>query len=593
MNRKQYDGPEKLTPTTDAGILADSFFERYAERVPAAFAVTRGVDHTLVYANSAFRDLTATTGGAALGAPISNAFVGHDAATLTIVLDRVNRTGIVARDRRLESAAPGAPAWCFTVWPESSDEWQAGRLIIEVREAIEPQGALSIQREVAERMLLSALREGDAARGAEASSGRANFLAAEGRRLAESLDERETLNAMSRMSLPSIAAWCMVDLIDSDGAMHRLAIIHPGPEEQRLLRALEGRWAPEFGDPFGAPAALERASPTIVSAGIDATLAAASHDPLTLRVLHAVGVGSLLTVPLVIRDRVVGAVTFVGGAREGVYTQHDVALAEALVSRSAHALDSARLHGEAISLRRAAESANQAKSAFLGTMSHELRTPLNAIGGFVDLIDMGLRGPVTDEQHADLIRIRKNQQHLMGIVTDLLNFVRIGHGRELYKIADVLICEMVATSVALLEPLIRQKPLSLDAVPGDGTIVARADPDRVTQILLNLLSNAIKFTAAGGHLSLHCQATDDAVHVRLTDTGIGIPPDQFEAIFEPFVQVRSGLAGRDGGVGLGLAISRDLARGMGGDLTAESDVGRGSTFTLTLPRSRTPEASQA
>jgi signal transduction histidine kinase len=216
-------------------------------------------------------------------------------------------------------------------------------------------------------------------------------------------------------------------------------------------------------------------------------------------------------------------------------------------------------------------------------MSHELRTPLNAIGGYVDLIDLGLRGPVTDAQHVDLERIRVSQQHLVALITDVLNFVRVTAGRIPYTLIDVALHEVVTSSVALIEPLILSKQLVYH-LTCDSSVVVHVDRDRLTQIVVNLLSNAIKFTGARGRIAVECGATGNTAWVRVADTGVGIAADKLEAIFEPFMQVTSGLAGRDSGVGLGLAISRDLARGMAGDLTVESELGVGSTFTLRLPR---------
>jgi signal transduction histidine kinase len=559
-------------------------FEQQMEHVPAAFAITRGPEHTIAWANAAFRRLTSPAGEGAVGYPIVGAIVGRDSAALATALDRAWRTGTVVRDQRIEPEVEGALAWYCTAWPHTDVANRPDHLIIELRVATAAELTLATQRQVAERMLLSALREHDLANSAEASTQRASFLAAEGRRLAESLDEPTTLDAITRLSLPALGAWCIVDLIDLDGTMRRLAIIHPDPAKQALLRKVEGRWAPGRDDPFGAPAAIRNARSTMVSRDLDATLARAAHDPETLRILRAVGIGPLLTVPLVIRDRLAGAVTFVGSASDRIYTVDDVTLAEDLVSRSALALDSARLHGEAIALRVAAESASQAKSAFLGTMSHELRTPLNAIGGYLELIDMGLRGPVTAAQRADLARIRHNQQHLITLITDVLNLVRVGSGRMLYDIVDVDVRDLLAGGISLVEPLITDKDLSLDGISCDAGVVARADPDKMAQIIVNLLSNAIKFTPSGGRIAVDCEASGDTVLVRVSDTGVGIPADKLEPIFEPFVQARAGLAGRDQGVGLGLAISRDLARGMRGDLRVDSVEGKGATFTLTLPR---------
>jgi signal transduction histidine kinase len=222
-------------------------------------------------------------------------------------------------------------------------------------------------------------------------------------------------------------------------------------------------------------------------------------------------------------------------------------------------------------------------------MSHELRTPLNAIGGYIDLLDMGLRGPVTDAQHADFARVKTNQQHLALLITEILNFVRVGSGRASYAVTDFNACDSMQHAVELIEPLFGQKEIVFDGISGDSSIAARADPERVTQILVNLLSNAIKFTPAGGHISADCAAREDMVTLRISDTGIGIAAEKHEAIFEPFIQLKEGLAGRDSGVGLGLAISRDLARAMNGDLTVESTEGKGARFTLSLPRASEPE----
>jgi signal transduction histidine kinase len=220
-------------------------------------------------------------------------------------------------------------------------------------------------------------------------------------------------------------------------------------------------------------------------------------------------------------------------------------------------------------------------------MSHELRTPLNAIGGYVDLIDLEIHGPVTEAQHVDLARIRSNQRYLMGLINDVLNFTKLGSGHLVYDIADIKAHAVLAASVALVEPLIVQKQLIYDGITCDRTTVVRGDQERVIQILVNLLSNAIKFTPRGGRLVINCAATEKMVRMHVCDTGIGIPPDKLEAIFEPFIQVKGGLTGPESGIGLGLAISRLLARAMHGDLTAESTLGEGARFTLTLPLSTT------
>ena len=577
---------EPVSEMVDAEFSATASFERYMERLPSAFALTFGRQHALVYANAAFRAMVAPDGELLSGRSIADVFAARDATGLTALLDRAFRTGVVSRNRRIGALdASTLPLTC-TVWPEVNGNGESEHLIVEVRPATQGELTLGLQQEMSERLLMSALREQDAADVAEVSRRGAAFLAAESRRLAKSLDEGATLAAMERMTLPSVGAWCIVDTLDDHDTMHRLAVVHPDPAKQAILAELDGRWIPDLDDEFGLPAALRNARPTLIADNVDAVLGNATHDPEIADALQALGFGPLLTVPLVIRERLIGAVTFVGARHSRPFTPDDVALAEDLAGRSAMALDRARLYGEAVALRIQAESASEAKSEFLSMMSHELRTPLNAIGGYVELMDLEIHGPVTEAQHVDLARIRSNQRYLMGLITDLLNLTKVGNGQLVYTVGDVLGPDVLAASVALVEPLIGQKGLHYDGVACERDVTARGDREKVIQILVNLLSNAIKFTPPGGRLVLDCSATQDTVLLRVGDTGIGIPPDKHEIIFEPFVQVIGGSLRAEAGVGLGLSISRGLARAMHGDLTVESTLGEGARFTLTLPRAR-------
>ena len=234
--------------------------------------------------------------------------------------------------------------------------------------------------------------------------------------------------------------------------------------------------------------------------------------------------------------------------------------------------------------REEAEAASRAKGDFLAIMSHELRTPLNAIGGYAELMEMGLRGPITEDQRADLARIQQSQKHLLGLINQVLNYTRVETGTVRYDLVEVRVAEALAAAEALVVPQVRAKGLGYAFSTCDPALAVRADRDKLQQVLLNLLTNAIKFTNAGGRITVACENRGSTVAVFVTDTGVGIPKDKLAMIFEPFVQIDSRLTRAQDGVGLGLAISRDLARGMGGELTAESVEGAGSTFTLTLPR---------
>jgi PAS domain S-box-containing protein len=263
----------------------------------------------------------------------------------------------------------------------------------------------------------------------------------------------------------------------------------------------------------------------------------------------------------------------------------------AIASVSIDVTDHVLARQELESARAAAEAANAAKSQFLSTMSHELRTPLNAIQGYAELLSMGIRGPTTDAQQEDFARIGRASQHLMSLITDILNFARLDAGQVEFHIERVPLAPLVADLEMLVGRQIAAKALRYDhdsCAPDtpDRPHLVRADPEKLRQVLLNLLTNAVKFTAPGGCVTLACEnVSEHVVSIRVSDTGRGIPADQLERVFEPFVQIdRHRTHESQQGVGLGLAISRDLARRMGGDLTVTSAVGEGSTFTLTLPR---------
>jgi signal transduction histidine kinase len=361
-----------------------------------------------------------------------------------------------------------------------------------------------------------------------------------------------------------------------------------------------------------------------------------SADP-ALALVRRLGAGAYACFPLVPNGEVIGTLSF-GRSAGDRFNAGELALLAAFADQLALALHRRRLVaaleaqvGEAERARAAAEQArreaevaraaaeaarleaaeaSRAKSGFLATMSHELRTPINAMLGYTQLLDLGLAGPLTDQQREYLERLTLSSQHLLGLVNDVLDLSRIEAGETRVAHRDVWTGPAVHAALELVRPQAAVRGVRLvDAGPAEQGLPYVGDEDRVRQILVNLLSNAVKFTAEGGTVTVTCDwlgetpPTADSlrdlhgagpwVSVLVADTGIGIPPEEQDRIFEPFHQVDRGHTRTAGGTGLGLAISRQLARLMGGDLTVESSPGAGSTFTLRLPAARRDDGGQA
>ena len=241
------------------------------------------------------------------------------------------------------------------------------------------------------------------------------------------------------------------------------------------------------------------------------------------------------------------------------------------------------------SVRKAREElddSNRIKSDFLALLSHEFRTPLQAMFGYTELLEREIHGPLNDAQRRDLMRIQQSEQHLLGLVTTILDFARLESGQPIEVcLHPTVVHELLLHLEGLVGPQLDEKELGYEYRCEDPSIIAHADAAKVQQIVLNLLANAIKFTAHGGSITLVSELESDAVAISVSDTGRGIPADKLDAVFQPFVQIRpTGTIAN--GTGLGLSISQRLANAMGGSLTATSELGRGSTFTLRLQRPR-------
>jgi len=426
---------------------------------------------------------------------------------------------------------------------------------------------------------------------------RANVELYEAKEIAEAaLGEVETLNRIgstlaSELNLESIVQTVTDETTALTGAQFGAFFYNVIDKagEKYTLYTVSGAPREAFEN-FGHPRATPVFAPTFHGEGIvrsDDITQDARYGKLPPHYGMPVGhlpVKSYLAVPVVSRTGTVIGGLFFGHEKIGVFTERAERLTQGIARWAAVAMDNAHLYEAEQRARALAEQANKAKSEFLANMSHELRTPLNAIGGYADLIVDGIRGPITDAQRADLDRIKKNQRYLLSLINDILNFAKLEAGRVQFSVKSVSMNEALGQMEALVQPQLEQKKLSYEYTCCDASYTAKADPERIQQILLNLLSNAIKFTPPGGEIKVLCVAKPTHMEVRVSDTGVGIPSDKLESVFEPFVQLDRGQPSGNVGTGLGLAISRDLARAMGGDLRARSTVGEGSTFILSLPR---------
>ena len=443
------------------------------------------------------------------------------------------------------------------------------------------------------------------------------FLAEASRVLAESVGYEDTLATVAGMALPQLGSWCIVDVIEPDGSPRRVRIVHTDADLQVHARALEASWPPERDDPLGVPRVARTRRTEIISEVTDDLLASVARNGENLRHLRALSIGSAMTVPLLVHDEVLGAVTYVSPDAGHPYEPGVVELAEDLASRCATALRRARLQSLAEESRRASAEmnerlivaslrdrdlaeaalrANDAKSRFITAMSHEFRSPLAAIGMYARLISEGKAGQVTDRQRKHLHSIDVATQHLNRLLVDILDLATLEAGQTPIRSRPGPMTEPVAEAIAMLEAEAAAVGVAVETGPRPtGPCRYEGDPDRTRQILLNLLTNALHFTPRGGRVTVtygdsatadegaHLPGRGPWVFVTVQDTGPGIDDGEADILFEPFVQGKAGRAWGGGGTGLGLSISRQLARRMNGDLTLQSTQGEGSAFTLWLP----------
>ncbi|HST60332.1 MAG TPA: ATP-binding protein [Longimicrobium sp.] len=405
------------------------------------------------------------------------------------------------------------------------------------------------------------------------------FLAEAGGVLASSLDYEETLRRVCRLAVPVMADFCVVDLLE-DGVIRRVEAAHADPAARELAEMVL-RHPPSLDNAAHPVPAVLRTGATQLHNSIMREMTDGSPEHVGL--LDRLAPTAYLVVPLRAGTQVLGVLSLLITDSGRAYDAADVRRAEELGVRAGYAIENARLYA------RTAE-ANRAKSDFLAVMSHELRTPLNAILGYTDLFLAGIPEPLPVSMVPQVERVQGAGRHLRDLIEEILSFARLEGGREEVVMEPLDLAGLARETAAISEPLALERGLGFRLEVPAGPVQARTDTRKVRQILLNLLANAAKFTEHGEVVLSLEDAGADAV-LRVRDTGVGIAPANLERVFEPFWQADQRLAREHGGSGLGLAVARQLARLLGGDVTAQSTPGAGSTFTLRLPKDGRAEDS--
>ncbi len=436
-------------------------------------------------------------------------------------------------------------------------------------------------RKAAEERERELLRAQAAQSEAEAAARRLEFVARASNVLASSLDYEATLQSVARLMVPELGDYCLLDLLDDDGEIRRVAVAHADPAREPLVQAV--RQFPPLPTDIDHPVIQAMATGRPVAGDHVELPRLATRGPAHVEAGLSLEPRSFVTLPLIASGKVLGTLTTVLDAHsERSFEPVEISLAEEIARRAAVAVENARLY-------RSAEEANRAKADFLTVMSHELRTPLNAVVGYTDLLQAGVPGPLTTKQAEYLDRVRRSASHLLALIEEVLTYARLEAGRESIRRDVFELDDVVRHAAALVEPLAAERHLSFEVHVPEQPVRLETDARKVRQMIANLLSNALKFTERGG-VALRATDAGDDVLIAISDTGIGIPPEHLERVFDPFWQADSSTTRRTDGTGLGLGVTRRLARLLGGDVTLRSKVGQGSTFTLRLPK-RVPPAA--
>lgn len=428
-------------------------------------------------------------------------------------------------------------------------------------------GASKIARDITERKRAEQQRERE--------HRRVVFFAQVAETLSRTLDYEETLKSIAKLAVPYVADWCAVDIVQDEGELARLAVAHVHPAKVELANEVRRRYENPAAS-YSVPYVIRTGTPALIPEITDAMIvAAAQGDQERISMVRSLGLTSYLCVPMVSGGRALGALTLATSDSGRRYGDDDLRFAQDLASRAALAVENSRSYQEL-------QRANRIKDEFLGTLSHELRTPLNAIVGYARIARSGMI--TSDKLPRALETIERNAASLTQMVEDILDVSRIVAGKMRLHVQSVELPLVLHEAIETMTPAAAAKHIRIRSVVDPQVGPISGDPDRLRQVIWNLLSNAIKFTPKEGQVQVRLERINSSVEIVVSDTGIGIEADFLPHIFERFRQGEGGTSRQHSGLGLGLAIVRNLVELHGGTVSASSNgLGTGATFRVRLP----------
>ena len=401
------------------------------------------------------------------------------------------------------------------------------------------------------------------------------FLARAGASLGSSLDYKHTLRALAELAVPTLADWCVVDMLQEDGGIRRLGVAHRDSAKLELARALSRMYPPDPDAPTGIPRVLRTGEPEFIPDVDEAALGILAEDQDHLDLIRRLGLRSYIVVPIVARGRTLGAISLALANSSRSYGNADLALARELADRAALAVDNVRLYETA---RRAAE----AQQKILGVVSHDLRNSLHSALIQTELLamDRSFAAEHPSGNREPLQAVQRSIGHMNRLVQDLLDVENIEAGRLSIHPRAIPVALLLREVREAFAPRAVGSRIVLDVCAPDIAPAVATDYDRTIQVFSNLISNALRFTPEGGRITVAAEPRDSEVQFSVADTGIGIGTDELPRVWER--HWRGDRTG-SGGSGLGLAIVKGIVEAHGGRVWAESEPGRGSTFFFTLP----------